>query len=984
MPFDTNDRLIILDQIQPADTRFAGTLLNEIHSFGRHFSKDTDERWSLIDCGLTAEHWSKIMAWARTCRTSDIPHLNSRAAGLLLLLVGAAVARSLDRDEPLWHMVATSCSDDLRRAWFSNGNDYPANEIRDAVDDACSALAIRNQLDLQGKHRYWRTVQLQFGFSAKVGAARLPYWLAGYGVPESVKALLSDDDLNRSTGFRSLWKSLSTWNRDQTNVQAERALLASLWYPREDHGLIKTGLLASRDSAVSTTSRRDYEEAINSVLGVPRFRAGQFQVGLAPVLPREVLEAPQPVLTLYVEGMGMTKLVRDERGGRTLDGATLSAQPEEVLDAPTREVSVSGRAGVAFRQRFSFWPPDTDIVLFRGTAGRFITNLEGIVAEPGCPYTIVTAAAVDLSTGNSSFLACEVRSRNWKLYSFPHGLPAGLEVHIDSLCLWSPEHVIAKPTPPGFQLRVRERSVTSLDLTAAAPRGWAVDRVRFAGRMFEGDHSIVEISPVSDYLKRKAQVYASQNGARSVFDVRIERVGKTANGAVVEMEDGTWRPLGSGSLDAGVLEGRRIAVRWQSSADDPWLTLGQTPIVRDPKLLRRQHFKALGETLELRFGLMNEAVDQRADLVSSIYSTGILADVTENAGLYLLKLRHAIEAAPDLRVWVWEDGSPEPRLLERAEVEAHSDQRTLSILDLSAPAPLGWAVSLEGQWQGARFHLSPGTLGWPDMCSRWESTLTESSDWRTTAAVLRWWRFPVLMEPFRSIVRARVQQDPVSTLQAWTSLDLRPEMEIGRTEAESFLSPIRTFLWQYSPSREECRAFWATQSPCVLGSFETGRVAPPALLLLYSHPVLLARIIWEVLSIHLTEEEAAVPVIMERNLFRRVQDPAQIRKIEQKYSQLFGIAANFVERSAGIFIPGRNTRDALLEEALWELRSWNDPSPLDTAYFHENVVRPAEALFDQQPCDTDRLEIAVSRSSACCAYLVSHLLATKGVRTVND
>ena len=226
VPFDTNDRLVILDQIQPTEARFAGALLNEIHSFGRHFPKDTDERWSLIDCGLTAEHWSKIIAWARTCRTAEIPHLNSRAAGLLLLLVGAAVARSLERDDPLWHMVAASCSDDLRRAWFSNGNDYPANEIRDAVDDACSALAIRNQLDLQGKHRYWRTVQLQFGFSAKVGAARLPYWLAGYCVPETIKALLSDDDLNRSTCFRSLWKSLSTLNRDQTRL---RSCLARFW-----------------------------------------------------------------------------------------------------------------------------------------------------------------------------------------------------------------------------------------------------------------------------------------------------------------------------------------------------------------------------------------------------------------------------------------------------------------------------------------------------------------------------------------------------------------------------------------------------------------------------------------------------------------------------------------------------------------------------------------------------------------------------------
>lgn len=980
MPFDTNYRLIALDGIQPGDTRFASALLNEIHSFGRHFSKDTDERWSLIDCGLTAVHWSKIMAWARTCRTAEIPHLNSRAAGLLLLLVGAAVARSLERDEPLWHMVATSCSDDLRRAWFSNGNDYPANEIRDAVDEACIALAIRNQLDLQGKHRYWRTVQLQFGFSAKVGAARLPYWLAGYGVPESIKALLSDDDLNRSTGFRSLWKSLNTWNRDQTNAQAEGALLANLWYPSEDHRLIKAGLLASRDSAVSSISRRDDEEAINSVLGLPRFRAGAFQVGLAPVLPREVLEAPQPVLTLYVEGIGMKKLVRDEQGGRTLDGDSLSAQPEEVLDAPTREASVNGRAGVVFRQRFCFWPQDADIVVFRGPAGRLITNLEGFVAEPGCPYTIVTATAVDLSIANCSPLESEVRSRDWKLYTFPHGLPAGLEARIDSLCLWSPEHAVARSTPAGFLLVARERSVTALELTATAPRGWTVDRVRFAGRTFPGDHSIVDMPPVVDYLKRKAQIYASRDGARGVFDVRTERTGTPITGAAVEQDDGNWRPLSSHPLDAGTLEGRRIAVRWQSSADDPWLTLGRSPVVREPTLLRRQHFKALGESLELRFGLMNEAVDQRASLASSVFSTGILAEVTENAGLYLLKLRHAIEAAADLRVWVWENGSPEPRLLELAEVEAHSDQRTLSILDLSARAPLGWAVSLEGQWEGARLHLDPGTPGWKEICSRWESTLLGSNNWPATAAALRWWRFPVLMEPFRAIVHTRVQQDPVSTLLAWTGSDLRPEMTIRRTEAEFFLSPIRTFLWQYSPATKECRTFWGALSPCVIEAFESGRVASPALLLLNAHPVLLARIIWEVLSIHLTEEEARVPVIMERSLFRMVPDPVQIRRIEEKYRQLFGIAATFIERSAGIYTFGMNTLDALLEEALWELRSWNDPSPLDSAYFREHVVKPAETLFDQQPCDTTRLEIAVSRSSACCAYLVSHLLATRRVR----
>jgi hypothetical protein len=111
-----------------------------------------------------------------------------------------------------------------------------------------------------------------------------------------------------------------------------------------------------------------------------------------------------------------------------------------------------------------------------------------------------------------------------------------------------------------------------------------------------------------------------------------------------------------------------------------------------------------------------------------------------------------------------------------------------------------------------------------------------------------------------------------------------------------------------------------------------------------------------------------------------VPDLEKTSAIESKYRSLFGITRDFVERSAGVFTPDRKMLDALLQTALSELRSWKDRSPLDEAYFRENVVKPAEALYDGQSCDATRLEIAVSRSRASCAYLVSHLLALKGLR----
>ena len=975
----TNDRLKMLDQIQHDDPQFVNTLLGEVHAFGKRFSAEVDERWSLIDCGLTATHWEKLRMWARSCHTSDIPSPGSLLAGLLLLLIGSAVARSLDKDEPLWHKVAESCSQPLRQCWFSS-NDYPIGELRGSIREVCGHLGIRNQLDLRDKHRYWRTIQLQFGFSAKVAAARLPFWLAGYSVPETIRALLSDDDPNRSTQFCALWSSLTAWNNDQSNRPAETELLSNIWYPREAHTLIKDGLAAGRDTALSSFSRLEDEEAISSVFGVPRFRNGEFQIGLASILPSEISRSSAPVLTLYVEGIGLSHLARDDQGNYKLDSGYLSAPTEEMLDDPTREVSVSGRSGVIYKERFSFWPPDSDLVLFRGSAGRLVTKLEGFVPEPGRPFTAITSEAVELCIGSAPALPCETRSRNWKLHSFPDGCPDGLEARIEELCIWSPVHATSQPSSAGFSLTARERSITSVQVTASAPPGWAIQRVRFAGKFFQGAQSVIPVSPASDYLERKAQIYASQAGNFQVLAIDPHRIGPVISGAAVETEEGEWTALPPDTLDAGVIAGRRLAIRWDNTIEDPWLTLGQVPLVRDPNLLRRQGLQALGEPLELRFGLMNERIPDRVQLSSSVYSSGILADVNDTSDLYLLKLREEIEAAPDLRVWVWEYRCPEPRLLDRSEVEAHSDNRTLSILQLSVGKPLGWAVSLEGSWLGGRFHANPGSSEWQRLSFNWISTLADSNDWSATAVALRWWRFPVLMDSFRPTVEEQVEAHPLSTLLAWTGPSTLDSMAFSRSESEFFMNPIRTLLWRYVPSSEDVKMIWASHGESVLNAMEDGKVELPALLLLWSHPVLLARIAYELLSIRLTEEETRVPLVMNGNLFQHVPDPAQVASIASKYRSLYGIVRDFVERCVGVFAPDMNKSTALLQQALSDLRSWKDRDPLDEAYFREHVVRPAEALFDGLPCETARLQIAVARSRACCAYLASHLLATKGIR----
>jgi hypothetical protein len=975
----------LLDQVRPDSPKFMSILLGQIQGFGRKFFQGTsdDERWSLIDCGLKAPDWQKILDWASRCPAADAPRPDSRAAGILLLLIGAAVARSLEHDEPLWQMVANACSDELRAALFGN-TDYPVGEARDAFFNTCESLGLRHQLDLPGKHRYWRTVQLQFGFSAKVGAARLAFWLAGYGVPEAVKTLLAEGDPNASQNFRQLWVYLKTWSRRPNDAPTQDDLRRNPWYPTESHDLIKTGLAAGRDQTARSTFRVEDQAAVSTLFGTSRFRDGVFQVGLSNFLPKEIANVPAAVLRLYMEGIGWTRLVLDEEGGRNLEGGTMRVSAWDALQNPTREVSVISPTGTLYKERFEFWPDDQDLVLFRGEGGRQICDLSRFTAESGCSYALVTRSDVQVQS-SSGLVDCVDSSDRWSLYEFPKGLPAGFEVKLDDAPFWS--HGVSAPkiaTLPGSSFRIREVSPMTLHLSVHVPSGWNVDRFRFGGLRFDGDHAVMEVSPALEYAKKTARVVVTCGEERRIIDLQAERIGGQCVGATFQNNDGKWCILPPDPpLDAGQIEGHLVAIHWDERyADDPWLTLGCQPLLNQPHCSRRQRFNATGEPLQLRFGLMNEERANRIQLASAVYSTGILVEIQETVELYLLVLREKIEAAPDLRVWVWEDSSSRPRLLPREEVEAHSDNLTLSVLQLSASNPIGWAVSLDGNWRGARFHVDPRTKNWPRLSEQWSAVLAGEEAWEDCAAALRWWRFPVLMDPFRTVVLEQVSRNRFKTLKAWIGTPRVSQMALSRNEAEFYINPLRTLLWEFSPTTDECKQLWAAHESCFSAAFEAGQFSVATTLLLISHPVLLAKIVCELLWTRQHEDESKVPIVFARSLFRTVPDPVQIHKIEETYTGLFRIARDFVERLAGYGdpVPGMDRFEILRTEALSELRSWTDSRPLDDTYFMEQIVKPAEALFDQRECDTTRLKVAVTRSRACCAFIVSHLLKTKGNR----
>jgi hypothetical protein len=168
----------------------------------------------------------------------------------------------------------------------------------------------------------------------------------------------------------------------------------------------------------------------------------------------------------------------------------------------------------------------------------------------------------------------------------------------------------------------------------------------------------------------------------------------------------------------------------------------------------------------------------------------------------------------------------------------------------------------------------------------------------------------------------------------------------------------------------------------VTTAFEKGIISLSTTLLSIAHPVLLAKIVCEILWTNLREAEAKVPTVLDNKLFRKIRSPLQISRIETEYRALFGHVADLIEQNAGYGKPptGMSSYQYLRSEALSELKSWTDARPLDDSFFQENILRPAELLFDGEPADTNRLIVAVSRSRACCAFLVSYLLKLKGLK----
>ena len=932
-------------------------------------------RWSLAEC-LVEDDWAQIIEWGTTCPPTRVPKPDSLVGGFMFVAFSAAVARTQDGNEALWATVANRMSPGLVRSYFGSVT-YPLDTTREWMREACERGQLRHQIDMPGKHRYWRTVMLQIGFAPKVGVQRLAIWLLGYGVPESVSTLLEEEDENGSVLFRELWDGLQRWQQGTAHQVIRQGLLQNPWFSPPVETAISEGL-RRRGFRHSSQLRVEDEDDAATLFSLALLKDQVFTLALSPRLP--VCFRDQPMLPLRVHiGSRTLDLVPDDHGRLRIE------QGVAWVSRKFRELEIIAvQAGdIVYRQHIELWQQE-DVTLFDAKTGKRVRDLGAFVPVERHPYTLLCPADVALVPQG---VRIESEDDGWRFHIYSDGLPVGLTASVEGFPIWSlgESRKNAKRRKAGT-IEIRAVSMTRVRLRAVTFEGGAVRSFRVAGKTFSGTQDAMDVSPTTSLHGRLVPAIL-QDGQR--VDLELCSV-ELPTGMAYRDVAGEWRTLETSAISDGAeLEGRDLVVSWsaRSKGDDCWLMLGDQPLRAQPEIVRRQSMRGMGEALRLRFGLMNEDKERRTRLTSGTMYCGQLGPITVEEGRYRLPFREPSMRAGEYEVFVWECGASAPRLMSPSEVTCGDGCLGLLVDMKAVQRPLGWALSFNGLWKGSRFQVEPVADGesWGELSSSWLEMLASGeglvgSDWEALAQHLRWWRFPVLMRPFRAAIADRVRADELGSLRAWMNTS-QTEQPFSPWVETDYVVPLRKFLWRYTPSNCESAQLLAGLWNKPTGWFAdaAGLLFPELRILLNAHPILLARLICAVLSDLQDQEIKKLPVVQVKGSTHRQRDPKGQLRVKSEVRALYSTFIKNVADLCGAVGDNGTLIDQLRANTLDELKSWTDKEGLDSKYFRKFIVEPAERMFGGVFGSDDQLQIAISRSPASRAFLVSHLVEKFGM-----
>ena len=774
------------------------------------------QRWSRRLSGWRVQRWLDGISSRQIALNVSGRNLTySEAFGCMFLLIASEAARREANEGQVWSTVRQQFQGSAERVLFSQG--HPREPLKDAMEASARKLRLRHIYGREGTQEYYIGVYLQFGFTRK-GMARLPHWLAGQGMSESVQ-YLADGSL-RSASFVELWDALKNFRKNNiTESNARAALGKNPWT-----------LLSWTDELIKRARERldlgtsDPVQAAESEQVPPEFIA-------TPRLRWD--NSSKPEFVSHIENLADIELDSGryliQSGKTTLamlfrnsDGS-YSVNPEEIiLPTHSHELMVNMVDDLGHspaNQLVMLWDPTEEVSIFDLSTGRSISEDSRLAS--GKEYGLLLSNDLEVAPAGLPFHNVGGSSRSKRIYRVAELANRPVSVKLSDEIIWKSEPGLKpdKPSsiePPNWtkDMNVQVMPSNQIDLANALPVSLSI-----AGIDEEVSLTYIRVGAQPlDFVKSENGAYdsvpfdilarLSPKTATPAFEVKVglRRNGEHESVArslvlsvkgVLRMTNSGWQavsPSESQSTSEAKQSAYRILYPGIGDRKDFALMEGSVFLSKLWTIPRPIHsIGGYGAPLGVRRPYNWVSDRDLLTVVEEVYDQGVVETaIAGQSGILRIYLNQPLEPGELHKMVFWNPGNPSD-FLSAEELVSHPDD-ALDIWDVRCPDSFvsenGFiAISYDGARIGAYWMSSPylGMVMQPDALE--------------TAAMLRWMRAPILSQSWSDEVRGLAYLHPAHTLKAWLDESGLPAGIYHGPEGEQWKSAIRRIFSAWNPDR---------------------------------------------------------------------------------------------------------------------------------------------------------------------------------------
>ena len=743
----------------------------------------------------------------------------SEAFGCMFLLTASEAARREANEGQVWSTVRQQFQGSAERVLFSQG--HPREPLKDAMEASARKLRLRHVYGREGTQEYYIGVYLQFGFTRK-GVVRLPYWLAGQAMSESIRYLIGEGDKAlQSTSFTELWDALKNFRRNNiTREHAHAVLEKSPWIlPDWTSDLLTRARerLELGTSEAGQTSETEIEQAPPQFLSAPRLRWNS---------------PSQPTFVSHIQNLADLELDSDRylinSGSKTLsrlfrnDDGSYNPNPEEIViptESPELMLTMVDDLGDSpASQLVTLWDPTEEVTIFDLSTGRSISEDSRLAS--GKEYGLLLSNDLELAPAGLPFHSVGGNSHSKRLYRVTELANRPVSVSLGGDSIWQSQPGTELPAAIEVEpdwaksVTVVLRPSNQIDLANLSPVSLYISDlddethvtyVRAGAQPldFEKSNTGAYITAEFDLFDRLLPKTATPSfqiklGLRRDNDeVGVMRSLVLSIMGVMRMTDSGWHTVNA-SESLSVADANRNACRLihrsVGKSNDLALMEGSVFLSRLWTIPRPIHsIGGYGAALGVRSPYNWVRDHHLLTVANEVYDRGVVETmIAGQNGTLRIYLNQPLEPGELHKMVFWTPGKS-PTLLP-AQVSVTCPDDALDIWDVRCPEEfMDEEVFIAISYSGARIGA-----WWPVFPYQVFAGV-EPVDARETAAMLRWIHAPILSTAWFDEVRAFAHHHPAHTLKAWLEEDGLPDGLDHGAEGEAWRAAVRQVFSEWTP-----------------------------------------------------------------------------------------------------------------------------------------------------------------------------------------